>query len=84
MGETGEGSGGNGGGNWECGTPLSTPSVTEFNLSQTSVRPCHGSCQNSPHKDDFAFIKITNIHQCLITGKFKVQKSTHSLNIGHR
>ena len=26
MGKTGEGSGGNGGGNWECGTPLSTPS----------------------------------------------------------
>ena len=26
MGETGEGSGGNGGVNWECGTPLSTPS----------------------------------------------------------
>ena len=24
----GEGSGGNGGGNWECGTPLSTPSET--------------------------------------------------------
>ena len=58
--------------------------VTEFNLSQTSVRRCHGSWQNSPHKDDFAFISITNIHQCLVMGKFKVQKSIHSLNIGHR
>ena len=27
MGEKGEGSGGKGGGNWEWGTPLSTPSV---------------------------------------------------------
>ena len=35
--------------------------VTEFNLSQTSIRRCHGSWQNSPHKDDFAFISITNI-----------------------
>ena len=26
AGEMGEGSGGKGGGNWECGTPLSTPS----------------------------------------------------------
>ena len=26
MGEKGEGSGGKGGGNWEWGTPLSTPS----------------------------------------------------------
>ena len=30
MGETGEGSGGNGGGNWEYGTPLSTPSKLVF------------------------------------------------------
>ena len=27
MGEKGEGSGGKGGGNWEWGTPLSTPSI---------------------------------------------------------
>ena len=31
MGEKGEGTGGNGGGNWECGTPLSTPSnIADF------------------------------------------------------
>ena len=58
--------------------------VTEFNLSHTSVRSCHGSWQNSPHKDDFVFISITNIHQCLVTGTFNALKSTHSLNIGHR
>ena len=33
MGEKGEGSGGDGEGNWECGTPLSTPS----NLAITKV-----------------------------------------------
>ena len=26
----GEGSGGKGGGNWECGTPLSTPSALDY------------------------------------------------------
>ena len=48
MGETGEGSGGNGGGNWECGTPLSTPSYLLiplkdfhlFSLKCFSVRRC--------------------------------------------
>ena len=29
MGEKGEGSGGKGGGNWEWGTPLSTPSLLQ-------------------------------------------------------
>ena len=72
---------------YHSGSDLASPSVrtvTEFNGSQTSVRRCHGSWQNSPHKDDFVFISITNIHQCLVRGKFNVQKSTHSLSIGHR
>ena len=30
MGEKGEGSGGKGGGNWEWGTPLSTPSFKKM------------------------------------------------------
>ena len=38
MGETGEGSGENGGGNWECGTPLSTPSKGDFNFSFTKKK----------------------------------------------
>ena len=62
----------------------SVRTVTEFNLSQTSVRRCHSSLQNSPHKDDFVFICITNIRQCFVIGKFNDQKSTHSLSIGHR
>ena len=62
----------------------SVRTVTEFNLSQTSVRRCHGSLQNSPHKDDFVFNCITNIRQYLVIGKFNDQKSTHSLSIGHR
>ena len=62
----------------------SVSTVTEFNGSQTSVRCFHGSWQNSPHKDDFVFISITNIHQCLVRGKFNVQKSTYSLSIGYR
>ena len=33
MGEKGEGSGGKGGGNWEWGTPLSTPSLRTFRPS---------------------------------------------------
>ena len=37
VGEKGEGSGGKGGGNWEWGTPLSTPSVGV-------VSPCHHLC----------------------------------------
>ena len=48
MGETGEGSGGNGGGNWECGTPLSTPSyigrhmaVTPFKFPPLFRKPKH-------------------------------------------
>ena len=39
MGETGEGSGGNGGGNWECGTPLSTPSIKEAKKSNLKPKP---------------------------------------------
>ena len=37
MGRKGEGSGGERGGNWEWGTPLSTPSVVqlEVNFSKT-------------------------------------------------
>ena len=62
----------------------SVRTVTEINLSQTSVRRCHGSWKNSPHKDDFAFIRITSIHQCLVTGKFNIQKITNSLSVGHR
>ena len=62
----------------------SVRTVTEFNGSQTSVHRCHESLENSPHKDDFVFISITNIHQCLVRGKFNMQKSTHSLSIGHR
>ena len=51
--------------------------------NQTSVCRCHGSWQNSPHKDEFVFISITNIHQFLVTDKFNVQKSTHLSNIRH-
>ena len=32
MGEKGEGSGGKGGGNWEWGTPLSTPSLYDLKV----------------------------------------------------
>ena len=37
MGEKGEGSGGKGGGNWEWGTPLSTPSVLGERLLISSL-----------------------------------------------
>ena len=36
MGEKGEGSGGNGGGNWECGTPLSTPPLWRAQYARSS------------------------------------------------
>ena len=38
MGEKGEGSGGEGGGNWEWGTPLSTPSILAVNFYPISAR----------------------------------------------
>ena len=39
MGEKGEGSGGKGGGNWEWGTPLSTPSIVDrsYQLSDHAI-----------------------------------------------
>ena len=35
MGEKGDGSGGKGGGNWEWGTPLSSPSIKGLLLTPT-------------------------------------------------
>ena len=37
MGEKGEGSGGKGGGNWELGTPLSTPSIMSTSPGQVDI-----------------------------------------------
>ena len=37
MGEKGEGSGGEGGGKWEWGTPLSTPSYKSSVLTATQL-----------------------------------------------
>ena len=39
VGEKGEGSGGKGGGNWEWGTPLSTPSVMPFSVFANKAYP---------------------------------------------
>ena len=41
VGEKGEGSGGKGGGNWEWGTPLSTPSNKSYGSFQNALSSIH-------------------------------------------
>ena len=49
VGEKGEGTGGNGGGNWECGTPLSTPSKIRNRYNQVPhlTQDTNGKVTNS-------------------------------------
>ena len=50
MGEKGEGSGGKGGGNWEWGTPLSTPSsIVMFVSVSLQTWPQHLSIKSTKY-----------------------------------
>ena len=82
MGEKGEGSGGKGGGNWEWGTPLSTPSslVTLRTLIRhcLSQRPLNGFyaehfCLTGPMRKgrEIPFVEIPSSVSLVVTTSTK-------------